>query len=145
MVLRRIGKRAGHVFVDEAERPAEQVDAGGDDRRTNPAIVEHERLDEIVDVAAMIGCVNDAVMLRGVDREADVLADALDLSQDRVQRIFERAIKLVALRRPQFFEIRDDALASGGASQTVTARQIPRHFLMGEDGLGEFIHQTLGL
>ena len=56
--------RAGDVVVDQAERAAEQVDAGGDERRPDAVVVEHERLDEIVDVALVVGGVDDAVAAR---------------------------------------------------------------------------------
>ena len=42
--------RAGDVPVDQAERPAEQVDAGGDDRRADAVVVEHQRLDQVIEV-----------------------------------------------------------------------------------------------
>ena len=52
---------AGDVLVDQAERSAEQVDAGGDQRRTDAVVVEDERLDQIVGVALVIRRVDDAV------------------------------------------------------------------------------------
>ena len=55
-------QRAGDVLVNQAQRPAEQVDAGRDDRRPDPRIVQDQRLDEVVDVAAMVRRVDDAAL-----------------------------------------------------------------------------------
>jgi hypothetical protein len=49
------------VPLDEAERTAEQVDAGGDDRRPQPGIVEREQLEQVVDVAAVVRRIDHAV------------------------------------------------------------------------------------
>ncbi len=56
--------RAGDVPVKQAERTAEQVDAGGDERRPDAVVVEHQRLDEIVGVALVVRGVDDAVRAR---------------------------------------------------------------------------------
>jgi len=37
--------RAGDVLVDQAERAAEQIDAGDDQRRPDVVVVEDQRLD----------------------------------------------------------------------------------------------------
>ena len=126
-------QRAGDVLVDQPERPAEQVDAGGDDRRPDARIVEDQRLDEIVDVAAMVRRVHDTALLDGVDGELLMLADAFDLSQDRIERILERAVQLVALRRLQFFEIAEHPAAGGVARQPVAALDEPGHVFAGEN------------
>ena len=52
--------RAGDVAVEQAERPAEQVDAGGDDRRPDAVVVEHQRLDQVVEMALVVRDVDDA-------------------------------------------------------------------------------------
>ena len=133
--------RAGDVLVNEAERSAEQVDAGGDDRRPNPGIVQHERFDEIVDVAAVVRREGDAAARRGVDRQLLVLADAFDLAENRVERIFEGAVQLVALRGPQLVEVSQNPGAGDVARQPVTAFQKPRHFLACQDCFGNVVHQ----
>ena len=85
--------------------PAKQVDAGGNDRRADAGIVEHQRLDEVIGVAAVIRGVDEAMALAASTALRDVLANALDFSQNRVKRIFERAIQFISLRRAQFLEV----------------------------------------
>ena len=53
---------AGHVLVEQSERAAEQVDAGGEERRPDAVVVEHERLDQIVQVALVVRDVDDAAV-----------------------------------------------------------------------------------
>ena len=133
------------MLVNETERPAEQVDAGRDDRRPDAGVVEHQRFDQIVGVALVIGRVDDAVLPGRVNRVGDVLADAFNLAKNRVERILERAIQLVALGRPQFFEIRDDAFAGGVAGESVTAREIRRDFFVRQNRGRQLVHQTPGI
>ena len=130
-------QRAGDVLVNQSERPAEQVDARRDDRRPDPRVVQDQRLDQIVDVAAMVRRVDDAALLDRVDRELLMLADAFDLSQDRIERIFERPIQLVALRRLQLIEVREHLGARRGARQPVAALEKTGHVCPGEDGFGD--------
>jgi hypothetical protein len=85
-------QRTGDVLVNQAQRPAKQVDTRRNDWRPDTRIVQHERFDQVIDVAAMVRGVHHAISRRGVDRRRRVLADAFDLSQDWVKRIFERAI-----------------------------------------------------
>ena len=66
--------RAGHVAMEQAERPAEQVDPGGDERRAHAVVVEHERFDEIVGVALVVRRVDDAMRARRVQDVVEVLA-----------------------------------------------------------------------
>ena len=69
--------RAGHMTMQESERSAEQVDAGGNDRRTDAVVVEHERFGQVIGVTPVIGRVDDASCARrGLD-DLDVLADAV--------------------------------------------------------------------
>ncbi len=124
------------MLVNQPKRPAEQVDAGGNDRRTDPRIIEHERLDEVIDVAAVIGRVDDPALLRGIDGELLAFADALDLSQDWIERVLERAIQLVTLRRLQLVEVLQHARARGIAGQAVTALEKPGDVLTREYGFG---------
>ena len=130
-------QRAGDVLVNQAERTAEQVDAGGDDRRPDARIVQDQRLDQVVDVAAVVRRVDDAPLLGSVDRELLVLADAFDLAKDRIERIFERAIQLVALRGLQLVKIGHHPRARGVARQAMGAFEKPRHVFPGEDGFGD--------
>jgi hypothetical protein len=97
--------------VDQPERAAEQVDAGDDQRRTDAVVVQHQRLDQIVAMALVVRGVDDAV---GADRVGDVvqvLVLALDLAQDRVERVLQGAVELVALRGPQLVEVAVDLVA----------------------------------
>ena len=84
--------RAGDVPVNKAERAAEKIDAGGNDRRTYAVVVEHQRLDEIVEVALVIRDVDHAARRGRLLRDADVLLDALDLAEDRIERMLEGAV-----------------------------------------------------
>ena len=62
LVLRVASNRdgAGDVAMDQSERSAEQVDARGDERRPHARVVEHDGLDEVVDVALVVRRVDDA-------------------------------------------------------------------------------------
>jgi hypothetical protein len=130
-------QRAGDVLVDQPERSAEQVDARGNNRRPDAGIVEDQRLDEIVDVAAVVRRVDDAPLLRGVDGQLLVLADALDLAQDGVERVLEGAIQLVALRGLQLLEIGHHARARGVARQAMAALEKTDDVFPGEDGFSD--------
>jgi hypothetical protein len=65
------------VAVEQPERAAEQVDPGGDERWADAVVVEDEQLDEVVEMALVIGDVDDAAAAPGGGRgEVDVLGDA---------------------------------------------------------------------
>ena len=129
--------------VDQPERPAEQVDARGDDRRPDAVVVEHERLDQVVEMALVVRDVDDAAGAGRLLRDPDVLVDALDLAQDRIERMLQRAIDRIALRRPQLVEVGVDALARLELGLPVTAAQVPRDVLTREDCLGDVVeHQA---
>ena len=96
--------RAGHVPVNQAERAAEQVDAGRDQRRADAVVVEHQRLDQIVGVALVVRRVDDAVV-RIACGAMQVFVLALDLAEDGVERMLQRAVELVPLGRAQLVEI----------------------------------------
>ena len=130
------------MLVDQAERSAKQVDPRRNDWRPDTGIVQDEWLDEVIDVAAVVGGVDHSIPRRRVDRRRRVLADAFDLSQNRVEGIFERSIQLVALCRAQLFEIRDDSLASSLSREPVATFQITCDFVSGQNGLGDFVHQS---
>ena len=103
--------RASDVLVNQSERSAEQIDARGDERRPDAVVVEHERLDEVIGVALVVRRVHDAVAAHRRRHVVQVLVLALDLAQDGIQRMLQRAIELVALRRAQLLEIGADLLA----------------------------------
>ena len=116
--------RAGHVTMQQPERAAEQIDAGGDDRRPDAVVVEHQRLDQVVGVTPVIGRVDDAARARGGLDDLDVLADAFDLAENRIERMLQRAVDRIPLRRPQLVEIAVDPLAR--RAPAVAALQIAR-------------------
>ena len=70
---------------------------------------------------------------------ADVLLDALDLAQDRVERVLQRAVDRVALRRPQLVEVGVDPLARLQLALPVTAAQVARDVLPRENRLGDVV------
>ena len=129
--------RAGHVLVNQPERTAEEIDAGGDDRRTHAVVVEHDRLDEIVGVALVIRRVDDAPGARGRLDDLEMLDAPIDLAQNRIERVLQRAIERIPLRRPQLFEIREDPLAAVRAA--VRAPQVSHDVLAREDGLSQIV------
>ena len=97
--------RAGHVPMEQAERAAEQIDPRGDERRAHAVVVEHERLDEIIGVALVIRGVDDAMGARRVQDVVEVLRLALDLPENGIERMLQRAINRIPLGGPQFLEI----------------------------------------
>ena len=136
------GNRAGDVTVDQAERSAEQVDAGGDDRRADAVLVEHQRADEIVDVALVVRCVDHAAGARGCLDDVEVLAQALDLPQNRIQRMLQRPVDRIALRGPQLIEVALDALACVRAAFAVAALEVSGHFLPREHSSGDVVEHV---
>ncbi len=129
-VFRRAAQRdrAGQVLVDQAERAAEQVDAGDDQRRPDAVVVEHQRLDQVVAVALVVRRVDDAVAADRVGDVVQVLVLALDLAQNRVERVLQRAVELVPLRGPQLFEVGADLLA-----------RVLEHVLARQNGLRDLV------
>ncbi len=65
--------------MNQSERATEEIDSGGNDRRADAVVVDDERLDQIVEMALVIGDVDDPPAPRRFLRDADVLVDALDL------------------------------------------------------------------
>ena len=131
--------RAGDVAVQQPERPAEQVDPGGGDRRPDAVVVEHQRLDEVVEVRLVVRDVDDAAGARRLLRDLDVLLDALDLAQDRIERVLQRAVDGIALRGPQLVEVGVDPLARLQLALPVPAAQVARDVLAREDRLGDVV------
>ena len=128
---------AGDVLVDQAERAAEQVDASRDDRRPHVVVIEDERLDKVIDMALVIRRVDDSSGPRCGFDDLEVLDAPLDLPQDRVQRMLERPVKPVPLRRLQLFEVCEDPLAAVRSS--VRAAEVPCHVLAREHGLSDVV------
>ena len=125
--------------VQESERAAEQIDARGDDRRTHAVVVEHQRLDEVIEVALVIRDVDDAAGACRALRDVDVFVDAFDLAQDRIERMFQGTVDRISLRRPQLVEVGVDALASLELRLPVAPTQVPRHLVARENCLGDVV------
>jgi hypothetical protein len=90
-------------------------------------------------MALVIRGVDDAVGADGVGDVVQVFVLALDLPQDRIQRMLERAVELVALRRAQLVEISVDLLARLGATFPLAPAEVLEHVLVREDGLRDFV------
>jgi hypothetical protein len=58
----------------------------------------------------MVGGVDDASGARRRLDDVDVLDVPVDLPEDRIERVLERAVDRVALPRAQLVEVREDAL-----------------------------------
>ena len=119
------------MLVNEAEGAAEEIDAGGDERRPNAVVVEHERLDEVIGVTLVIRRVDDAVRPHRVHDVMKVFVLALDLAEDRIQRMLKRAVELVPLRGAQLVEVRMHLLA-----------RVLENVLAREDGLGNVVQHV---
>ena len=71
---------------------------------------------------------------------------ALDLAQDRIERMLQRAVDRIALRRPQLVEVAVDALARLQLRSARAPSQIPRDVVAREDRLGDVVeHRPFGL
>jgi hypothetical protein len=129
--------------VDQPQRSAEQVDARRDDRRPDAVVVENERLHQIVEMALVVGDVDDAPGNRRLLRDPDVLVDSLDLPQDGIEGVLQRAINRIALRRPQLVEVGVDPLSRLELGLAVTAPQVSRDVFTREDCLSDLVeHQA---
>ena len=115
--------RAGHVPVDQPERAAEEIDPGRDDRRSHAVVIEDQRLDEVIEMALVIGDVDDAAAASGLLRDGDVLVEPFDFSQDGIERVFQGAVDRVALRRPELVEVGVDPLAGVELRLAVSPRR----------------------
>ena len=76
------------------------------------------------------------------DRVGDVvqvLVLALDLAEDRVERMLQRAVELVPLRRAQLVEVAVDPLARLRAAVAVAAAEVPDDLLARENRLGDVV------
>ena len=137
-------QRTGHVAVEQAQRAAEQVDAGGHDRRADPVLVERQRFDQVIDVAAMVGGVEHAAGGRGLLRDLDALGVPFDLAENRIERVLQRAVNRVPLRRPQLLEVPADAIPHLESGLAMAAVQVPDDVLAREHRLGEVVEHLVG-
>src|SRR5262245_3369518 len=85
---------------------------------------------DVHDVTALLGRVFSAI---------DVLNDALDLSQNRIQRVLQRAVEAVALRRTQLRKVRLDLLAGVRFRAAVFSAQVLRDFIAREHGSSDLV------
>ena len=131
--------RTGDVPVHQAERTAKKVDAGGNQRRANAVVVEHERLDEVIGVALVIRGVHHTVAGRRGNGVVQILVLALDFPEDGVERMLERSIQLVPLRRPQFVEIGDDTFPHLVAALAIAPPQVLDDLRPCQHGEGDVI------
>ncbi len=134
--------RTRDMTMDQTERTAEQVDTGGDDWRSDAVIVDDERLDEIVKMALVIRDVDSSAASRRRLRDLDVLVNPFDLAQDRIERMFERAIDRIPLRRPQLVEVGVNAFAGFELRLAVPAAQVPRYILPRQYGLADVVEHA---
>ena len=68
-----------------------------------------------------------------------MFVDAFDLAKDWIERVLQRTVNRIALRRTQFVEIRVDPFACLEFRLPMAAAQVPRHVIPGEDGLGDVV------
>ena len=133
--------RAGDVAVDQAERAAEQVDAGGDQRRPDAVVVEHERLDQIVGVAACgstrrrCGALRDGRRRRGAGSRACARSSGGSDRADAAARGRSRAAASSAARRDR----RGSRSRACAPLFAMSAAQVLDDFLAREDGLGDLV------
>ena len=85
------------MAVDQSERTAKQVDPRRDDGRADAIVVEDERLDEVIEMALVIRDVHHPSGARRLLGDVDVFVDAIDLAEDRIERMFQRAVDGIAL------------------------------------------------
>ena len=131
---------AGHVAVEQPERAAEQVDAGGDHRRAHAVVVQHQRLNEIVEMALVVRGVNDAVSR--VDRRLralDMLLPAIDLAEDGVEGVLQGAVHPVPLGRLQLVQIAVDPGRRLVGGLALRAAQVPHDFFPCKHRLGDAV------
>ena len=133
------GNRTRHMPVNQPERAAEQIDARGNDGRPDSVVVEHQRLDQVVDMALVVRDVDDTPRARRLLRDLDMLVDPFNLPEDGIERMLQRTVDGVSLRRSEFVEVGMDPLARLELRLTGAATQIARYFLAREDCLGDVI------
>ena len=67
----------------------------------------------------------------------------LDLAQDGVERVLQRPVEFVPLRRPELVEVGVDAFARPLLVFAVSAAQILDDFLTSENRLGELVEHVI--
>ncbi len=73
-------------------------------------------------------------------RVVQVLVHPLDLPENRIERVLERAVDVGPLGGAQFLEIRVDAFPGLVAAFADPAAEVFDDFLARQDGLGDVIH-----
>ena len=138
--------RAGDVLVDQAERSAEQIDARRDERRPHAGVVEHDRLDQIVEMALVVRRVDDAMVARRRERIVLMFGNLLVFPKNRVERMLQRPVHPVALSRAKLAEVGVDAFSRARfVLLAVSAAQILDDFLTSENCLRDLVeHGNLG-
>ena len=80
------------------------------------------------------------------DDVMQVFVFALDFSEDWIQRMLERAIEAVSLRRPELVKIRKNPVASLLVAFAVAPAEVFDHLFTGQHSLGDVVqHQKLAL
>jgi hypothetical protein len=128
-----------YAAVNEAERAAEQVDPGGDDRRTDTVVVEHQRFDEIIEVALVVRDIYRPPVLRRDARDLHSFFTPLDFPQDRIERMLERAIDRIALRGAELIQICVNPLPGLQLGLAMPGPQILRDVFTREHCLGDLV------
>ena len=136
------GNRARDVSVQQTQRTAEEIDPRGDDRRPDAVVVEHERLDQVIEMTLVIGDVDRATGMGRGASNPDALFDPLDLAQDGVERMLEGPIDGVPLCSPKLVEVAVNPLPRLELGLPMTSPQVSRDILPREHRLGDVVeHQ----
>ena len=102
-------------------------------------VVEHERLDQIVEMALVIRDVDDAAAADAVLAQLHVFGDALDLAENRIERMLQRAVEPVPLGGAQLFEVPLDPLPRVTSGGLGIVAEIPGHVLARQDGAPDVV------
>src|SRR5215471_11706889 len=68
-----------------------------------------------------------------------MFVDQFDLPEDRIERVLQRPVDRVSLRRSELVEVALDAFAGLTVTLAVAALQIAGDVLPSEDGLGDVV------
>src|SRR5258708_39128774 len=90
-------------------------------------------------MALVIRRVDDPVSAHGGHHMMQLLVLALDFAQNWIQRMLQRPVNRIALRRPQLVQIRVNPLASPVAPLAVPAPEVLDDLGPREDRLGDVI------
>jgi hypothetical protein len=90
-------------------------------------------------MALVVRDVDDAAGRGRLPDVVDALGSAIDLAQDRIERVPERLVDRVALRGTHLVEVGLDALACGRPFRFAAGLQVAGDLLAGEDGFGDFV------